>query len=125
MASHPFSGEYHEDKQMETSPMATPKTMGEAKRVNGLRHTPAPWILKDGSIVGGPYGQPICELEEWPSGADAALIASAPELLEALKDAQTLLMDLKREFHNETEQHSWIVGWYDKHEEAIAKAEGR
>jgi hypothetical protein len=56
-----------------------------------FKFTPGPWEIKDDYIVGGPYGQPICKLECWPTTGDAQAIAALPELVEALETAIKIL----------------------------------
>ena len=80
-------------------------------------HTPGPWEVaekRDGLQI-------IRNYEAWPVGtvlncpkleANAALIAAAPEMLEALKE---VIQEMGAE----------DCPWYDKAKSAIDKAEGR
>lgn len=76
------------------------------------KHTPGPWLLLPSRTlvnVKGAYGEQICQL---PKGsADAALIAAAPEMLEALR----YVMDNDGSL---SKLHAIVTN-------AIAKAEGR
>ncbi len=55
------------------------------------KHTPGPWRLWKHMDPAQPHaiiameGDPICELNAWNREANAALIAAAPEMLEALR----------------------------------------
>lgn len=93
------------------------------------KHTPAPWWVEvDESANSGPYSFPIINSKDYEivgiegiygdfetDMANARLIASAPELLEALKDL--------------TERYKKVAGissdgWINQSQKAIAKAEG-
>lgn len=93
-------------------------------------HTPGPWReqkdVKNFKHIAGSiddYGiyaglSPICQMAgHWNSKADAALIAAAPELLEACKYALNWINDGCPKFD---EIHTRIMI-----EAAIAKAEGK
>lgn len=70
-----------------------------------MKHTPGPWTLeydyslvmpaKDGNhiVTAGPIGPDESSREE--KRANAQLIAAAPELLEALKEALTRLKEIR------------------------------
>ena len=59
-----------------------------------MKHTPGPWKIgmRPGPIVYGPMGEQVCNMRaplliEEENLANARLIAAAPAMLEALKDA--------------------------------------
>jgi formate dehydrogenase assembly factor FdhD len=68
-------------------------------------HTPGPWYIGDRgesrantrSVIGAD-GHKVCTVESYPSAttgkADARLIAAAPELLAALRNAQEVIQQL-------------------------------
>lgn len=94
------------------------------------KHTPGPWRVDTGQLVNcGPtsrylyvsaHGKSLCNfLHDHPSDSDVAnfnLIAAAPELLEALKDARRYVADYACDNPN----HPTLA----KVDAAIAKAEG-
>lgn len=51
-----------------------------------MTHTPGPWAIKQGTRIEAADGTTVAAIDRFipPSGADAALIAAAPELLAAL-----------------------------------------
>ena len=93
------------------------------------RHTPGPWRIEgesgDSPYIAGamPSGEPdhVCQIIETPDGEDhanAALIAAAPELLQALRallDQHMAGVDL-----SVRDRHEWC-----RAAAAIAKAEGK
>lgn len=93
------------------------------------KHTPGPWYLdysgfgytrvlgQAGKIVADPVQQNITSVEELRSNAN--LIASAPELLEALEYVQAFAIGL------ETTGHPHAKTLYDKATDAINKAKGK
>jgi hypothetical protein len=115
--------------------------------VRAAKHTPGPWeaVLKDDPreqpapyycglvclITGGGRGERIsvvtdgwCPPEEWED--NARLIASAPELLEALKAVSDMLMgrpDMVAKLHPMMGAAEHAV--MEQARAAIAKAEGR
>ena len=127
--------------------------------MNTTKHTPGPWVILkgyDGTVevsASRPYrinnisaGTPlICDVYQHPefdgfsSQANANLIASAPELLEACKSLLTLTQLIANEAYddeamvefevfNETTKHTrWLVlvDELAKARAAIAKATGR
>jgi hypothetical protein len=107
MAFHPFSGEYYEDKQMEG---------------NMSKHTAGPWnlveeqlqemkiISQEGRVIADVFNSDALKTNL----ANARLIASAPNLLEALKVAQVRIFML--EGTSEA---------YDAINKVLDKAEGR
>jgi hypothetical protein len=98
------------------------------------KHTPGPWKAvpqhttvagfweENGINIEGPNGEEIIGTEGIFNGefdeANAALIAAAPELLEALKEAATVLARLDTLRHIEPQFPA-----LDKARAAIAKAE--
>lgn len=103
------------------------------------KHTIGPWKLSltDDTVVIDADGREVAAIDgdynnpdEWPKmEANAKLIAAAPDLLAALKDAQKTLQTASRQL---TEDHKMVLmgrGWGWKTiatiEGAIAKAEGR
>ena len=77
------------------------------------RHTPGPWKVDGLAIVGQRYVASVKDWSTFPCAkqyktinnalrreakANARLIAAAPEMLEALKQAQTFIRTLKREY---------------------------
>lgn len=85
------------------------------------KHTPGPWI-NTGLCIRNPDYPPVVGPYIWPNEADQALIAAAPELLEALdgiwwfiqKNARLLPAD-----------HNAIDPLMEKARAAIAKARGQ
>lgn len=58
-----------------------------------VKHTPGPWKIWNGEIIeDAPRAKTVCA--EPDKKADARLIAAAPELLEALKEAHPFLIRL-------------------------------
>lgn len=80
------------------------------------KHTPGPWKFDDMMYVFGPKNEMVCQIRGYGAGlpqeANARLIVSAPELLEACKAALVALRECN-------EPEAKIVA------EAISKAEGR
>jgi len=105
-----------------------------------MKHTPGPWkvVQREGEVeVRGSDGNYICfcYLFPQPTEANAQLIASAPELLEACRElieakriADTTPELLLSSHHNKTDECVEIMERYEKSfeqvEQAIAKAEG-
>ncbi len=65
------------------------------------KHTPGPWSadsnFEDSCFVGQPDGVAVASMvcgDGQDMNANARLIAAAPEMLDALEDARTLLCDL-------------------------------
>lgn len=90
------------------------------------KHTPGPWVYHPGDVINAPCIKAgksgICLLQQnaHPEirDANAHLIASAPELLEALKDALKSIKYRNDNGANELGLQYLIEG-------VIAKAEGR
>jgi hypothetical protein len=97
-----------------------------ATSTEGQGHTPGPWfwaedsrgnrtnLMRSGSgdYVATPQadiGDYGLSVDRWTdaSDADASLIAAAPELLEALKEAQDVIYGLRQDLH-----HRRIADWY-------------
>ena len=80
----------------------------------GIKHTPAPWHVANGVQVRSEKDQlaRVWMMRAGEGKANARLIAAAPELLEALESALTILIDSVGDFD------------YDKARAAIAKAKG-
>ena len=57
-----------------------------------MSHTPGPWSYTNERVV-GPAGNTIADCRYKNGLLDARLIAAAPEMLEALKSAYTVLTD--------------------------------
>jgi hypothetical protein len=104
------------------------------------KHTPGPWKLNtarmgdkllDWHIAADPHGSslPVCLSDKYSEFrnaeqeiANAHLIAAAPELLEALKDAVSMLDDLK--FRSDADQEGAVTEQIREANSAIAKATG-
>lgn len=97
-------------------------------------HTPGPWTVRDADTVVGPAGNVVAECcgyseratdaEQRRQGgreANAALIASAPELLAALRLAHPLLIRLGDFIANREGRCDAVLAVAN----AIARAEGR
>ena len=85
-----------------------------------IKPTPGPW-KKNGTKIVGPRGSFIADVGDTyaDAGANARLIAAAPELLEHLKNC-------RRYFQGEHESGDYTArGWLNALDEVIAKAEGR
>lgn len=125
--SHPYSGEYHEDLQMEGGK---------------VKHTAGPWAIDYHDTIGhiksiaphergatptvARYDLPefIIPLDE--QKANAYLIASAPELLEACKRALPWMGKLiASRVHEDCVMPNDAVRTMEMLEAYIAKAEGR
>jgi len=99
-----------------------------------IKHTPAPWKISssvlvcgiDARIIASCY-QPLLSPDMNEAIANAHLIASAPELLEALKDFKKWYINLGR-FNPEVlsilKENDFFDEWVNKSEQAITKAEG-
>ena len=72
---------------------------------------------------GGKHSRHALESRE-QRDANLLLIAAAPELLEALKDAIVLIRDCARDTTGTPSEHAFTV-LADKWEAVVAKAEGR
>jgi hypothetical protein len=99
------------------------------------KHTPGPWEMRVRQHVDelqSPIGESIhvtsymgkidvCQTDNWNPDykANARLIASAPELLEALKRAEECMTE------NDAEKHGTITEDTKKIRRIISKAEGR
>jgi hypothetical protein len=86
------------------------------------KHTPGPWIDYDGEVYAGKYL--VADVWEHPSGDDVAranarLIAAAPDMLDALR--QAAICENQDAFRNRRP----VAPWYESACAAIAKAEGR
>jgi hypothetical protein len=83
-------------------------------------HTPGPWEAQDGEVVckSGDVAD-VYGFHETEKGADARLIAAAPELLAALKGAITVMEWLDTLRHTDPNFPA-----LDNARSAIAKAEG-
>jgi hypothetical protein len=101
-----------------------------------IKHTPGPWCIEPKERVDHPLD--VCSVEgarvarcngisayNTPDvcRANAYLIASAPELLEACRDALTDLRDFIEQCIEDADDSDYAT--VRKLEEAIAKAEGR
>jgi hypothetical protein len=87
------------------------------------KHTPAPWHIANGTQIRGEKDQ-IAKVWMMRNGegiANAQLIASAPELLEALKEARDYV-ELMMDSSGEDSGESKMLKRFDK---AIARAESR
>lgn len=90
------------------------------------KHTPGPWAEIEGAIyaLGGKVAQPCDGWGAATEEANARLIASAPEMLEALKDWLQLADEAVRNY-GEDMVHPKERGVIRSARAAIAKAEGR
>lgn len=94
-----------------------------------MSHTPGPW-RQDGRLVIDTRDDAVAMVnvarEVTTAHADARLIAVAPDLLAALRDAQTAFRKIgERRYHTERDAHD-IAREADKAiSAAIAKAEGK
>jgi hypothetical protein len=88
-------------------------------------YTKGPWVADKFGDIDGPNGEPIATTDGVPgiedvAGANARLIAAAPDMYEALKTAYQCIEDLGND------RGGWA--WEDVLQEidaAIAKAEGK
>lgn len=103
--------------------------------MNKPTHTPGPWTLKPNGVISGgkpiqlPNGEAVQQvamatyLDDGDREANARLIAAAPELLEALRNAATLLNAIaplmERQGSHDYRHGANLVA------AAIAKAEGQ
>ena len=85
------------------------------------QHTPGPWT-RDHGIVRDECGTQIA-LVAWDIEANARLIASAPDLLAALKDLVAAAGSIPRIFFHDGGLEQRVVGAHRKARDAIAKAE--
>lgn len=98
-------------------------------------HTPGPWVTGSGGFESvktpGPNGRPIAlvagETQRWPFRegemlANARLIAAAPDLLEAVRDAIETIHEWHGDVAWDLYQHSPEMKRLNA---AIAKVEGR
>jgi hypothetical protein len=98
------------------------------------KHTPGPWAKRDLEIL-GPYKSNayICDLSSFAfmgideAEANATLIASAPELLDAAKDIKDRIKGLRDclPLKDTAENHATLVDMVLVLAKAIAKAEGK
>lgn len=88
------------------------------------KYTPGPWFAsEDGEVYSKPSYTSVAMVLMNERGADnARLIAAAPELLEALKDARSMLSAV--EVSDGEDGDPWDRA-ISRIEAAIAKAEGR
>lgn len=93
-------------------------------------HTPGPWVVTDDSEHGCCFefaveadsdGKHICDA----NGADARLIAAAPELLAALKECLESEERRRRDLKDGSPASSYSDARLARVRAAIAKAEGR
>lgn len=115
-------------------------TPQKCEKMKKLKHTKGPWLVstidgEDCLMVGGGDGSEVVAdiRTHWPDAqveANAHLIASAPELLEALKGVQKcirktlpLINDPDDKTHNGAQVQ--CGEWLDEINAAIAHAEGR
>ena len=94
--------------------------MGEMKVVG---HTPGPWVIgDDGNVYGGRDEQAsVFPIAQRMSGANARLIAAAPDLLATLRKARAWVAQYS-EIKGHEAASAAMLGVIDT---AIAKAEGR
>jgi len=90
--------------------------------------TPGPWRIirvskTEFQIVGGEFDAPICRIYRYDGSlADPQLVAAAPELMEAAKDAREIIADFAGEGEDvKVEALAVLVALCG----AIAKAEGK
>jgi hypothetical protein len=100
--------------------------------MNEVKHTPGPWkcgVRRDGSMwlsLGDPMTGPHYQGDLCASVADARLIAAAPDMLAALKEARAFVSSAA-----DLDEHAWGVRdpdyarLLDKIDAALAAAEGR
>lgn len=90
------------------------------------RHTPGPWEFRAESgycsQIDGANGHTICCFDEDPSPQDAALMSSAPELLEALKAATDALAGGLWDYGPGQDEHEKCNEVIESCRAAIAKA---
>lgn len=95
-----------------------------------IQHTPGPWAVScesvddEWAVVTTPGGAVIANVNaDHRQDANARLIAAAPDLLAALKDARDTIHMLvnSRGFEGEGTAEEWTVDF----DAAIARAEGR
>jgi len=83
-----------------------------------MKHTPGPWNVL-GQLICDPHGVAIAHVY---SPSDAALIAAAPDVLAALKDA---LRSARHDFDAGEKGEAEFRSAYSEQFAAIAKAEGK
>ena len=90
-----------------------------------MAHAPGPWIVGDGgkSLVVWSDSCGLTVAEARRSVDDARLIASAPDLLAALKVADMALDVAQAQVDSERDAHQ-LRGWRREVQTAINKAEG-
>ena len=100
-------------------------TTTERESKEAAKHTPGPWRYEESTktIRALPSNYWLCTMDSWDGAvsheANAALIAAAPELLEALKGVVMLWDDLYSGMQDGEEASLWEAA-----KRAIAKAEG-
>jgi hypothetical protein len=86
-------------------------------------HTPGPWTYdKEAEDVYSPghgRGIPVCIVGK-DNGANARLIAAAPELLEALMESHGAICAVLCAMRRDMPNHSWIPALNKAEEQAIA-----
>jgi hypothetical protein len=93
-------------------------------------HTPGPWeYVQDGDepywSIGMNGNNPISgQVMVYTTAEDARLIAAAPELLAALRQAKSELIDLYEKAYPESEPENSMTAAIDRAIAAIKKAEG-
>ncbi len=96
---------------------------------NETKHTPGPWSqlpARTLTNIKGKNGEQICQLNI-KAKEDAALIAAAPTLLEALKDTAHQLTKANKQLNKDDKYSATVtanVQAWTKAQAAIAKAKG-
>ena len=91
-----------------------------------MAHTPAPWFIEADTGFGASYHMRRAVITADEHEANARLIAAAPDLLAALKDARALAIGWAghyRDFHGLDQFHPLHERIIVKASEAILKAE--
>jgi len=97
--------------------------------MKNTKHTPGPWEVVKIKTSTGNYvyrkGSSVDHVATCGNPANAHLIAAAPELLEALKEAQKALLICKPIMAHYAEPQAAYAKVAQKIEQVIAKAEGK
>jgi hypothetical protein len=95
------------------------------------KHTPGPWVLNSGVssnvvlIDSNPTNGAVGEIVDCRNRADALLIAAAPDLLEALKNADKLISQLMPGIkHIALQDYAFLNNTLMANTDAISKATG-
>lgn len=86
-----------------------------------MRHTPGPWV-NQGETIRGSNEDAVCDLYDWiERDANAQLIAAAPDMLNALREACSMIEHVLDDGYVYEGGRELLASVLD----AIAKAEGK